>query len=113
MLPDVRASVLREIPRWAAKHVHHVITLPLQGFLIATDLDPETREGVYSGQGSEDAGWQMVFCSGNHAYYKNRSMTSLDDQYGDLQSDIAGELGFLVISSMTPSLTAWQTRRLK
>lgn len=90
-LSDLKDSILREIPREAAKYVHHCTTMPQLGFLIAVQLDHETGAGVYHGQHCPEGEWVMCFSSEDLAYYKNQLMVDLDSQYGDLPSRIVGE----------------------
>ncbi|KAK4239460.1 muts domain V-domain-containing protein [Achaetomium macrosporum] len=91
MLPDLKESVVQEVPREAAKHIRHCTVMPQLGFLTAVTLDPETGEGVYHGQHHPQDEWRMCFVSEYVAYYKNRLMLDLDSQYGDLPSRIADE----------------------
>lgn len=91
MLRDLRDAVVRDIPREAAKYVHHCTVMPQLGFLVAVRLDPDTGEGVYHGQARPDDEWTMYFASEDMVYYKNRLMMDLDSQYGDLPSRIAGK----------------------
>ncbi|KAK4128317.1 hypothetical protein N657DRAFT_652032 [Parathielavia appendiculata] len=90
-LPEVKESVVREVPREAAQYLQHCTVMPQLGFLIAVKLDPETGEGVYHGQNHPDGQWMMCFTSGDIVYYKNQLMLDLDSQYGDLPSRIADE----------------------
>ncbi|GAB1311213.1 hypothetical protein MFIFM68171_01423 [Madurella fahalii] len=90
-LPDLKRSVVRDIPRAAVEHVHHCTVMPQLGFLTAVRLNPNTREGMYHGQNCPNDEWIMCFSSEGIVYYKNRFMLDLDSQYGDLPSRIADE----------------------
>ncbi|KAL2020184.1 hypothetical protein VTK56DRAFT_8708 [Thermocarpiscus australiensis] len=81
MLPELKESVVQDMPRPAAEHVHHCTVMPQLGFLIAVGLECEMGE----------EGWIMCFASEDKAYYKNQLMLDLDSQYGDLPSRIADE----------------------
>jgi DNA mismatch repair protein MSH5 len=94
MLPDLKESVIRDVPREMAQHIRHCTVMPQLGFLIAVTLDSETGEGVYHGQHHPDGAWAMCFTSEDTVYYKNQLMLDLDTQYGDLPSRIAGELEY-------------------
>ncbi|AEO54244.1 hypothetical protein MYCTH_99556 [Thermothelomyces thermophilus ATCC 42464] len=91
ILPELKDSVVRETPREAARFIRHCTVMPQIGFLVATELDPETGEGAYHGQNDPDSEWVMCFVSEDMGYYKNRLMLDLDSQYGDLLSRIADE----------------------
>lgn len=92
ILPELKDSIARESPREAARYIRHCTVIPQIGFLVATELDPETGEGVYHGQNDPESEWVMCFVSEDTGYYKNRLMLDLDSQYGDLLSRIAGKL---------------------
>ncbi|KAL2263346.1 hypothetical protein VTK26DRAFT_7142 [Humicola hyalothermophila] len=91
LLPDWKDSVVREIPPEAAKYIRHCTIMPQLGFLVAVQLDHETREGVYHGQSCSEGEWMICFASEDTAYYKNQLMLDLDSQYGDLPSRILDE----------------------
>ena len=91
MLPELKNTVVREIPSAAAEYIRHCTIMPQLGFLIAVTLDPNSGEGVYHGQHHPEGEWTMCFASDGVVYYKNQLMLDLDSQYGDLPSRIAGE----------------------
>jgi DNA mismatch repair protein MSH5 len=103
MLPELRDSVVRGLPRAAVEHVHHCTIMPQLGFLIAVRLDTDTREGAYHGQHNPEDEWIMCFASEDMAYYKNQLMLDLDSQYGDLPSRIAGKFYEYIKYSLTKS----------
>ncbi|KAK1828220.1 muts domain V-domain-containing protein [Podospora conica] len=91
MLPEANATVRREAPPWATKHIRYCTILPELGFLVAVTLDSSTGEGFYLGQGAADGPWDPSFVNGDLVYYKNALMMDLDAQFGDLPSRIAQE----------------------
>ncbi len=91
MLPELKESVVRQIPPRAAEYIRYCTIMPDLGFLTAVSMDPETGEGIYHGQDLHDDEWTMVFFSRDIVYYKNRLMLDLDSQYGDLPSRITSQ----------------------
>ncbi len=110
MLPEIQASVVREIPREAAGYIRHCTIMPQLGFLLAVALDPETGEGFYHGQLDRGGEWTMCFSSDDVVYYRNQLTLDLDSQYGDLPSRIAGEFEPAPLLKYTKHLTI-STRR--
>jgi DNA mismatch repair protein MSH5 len=90
LLPELKQSVVQEVPTEAAQFILHCTVMPQLGFLIAVRLDPCTGEGAYHGQNHAEGEWMMCFVSDDMVYYKNQLMLDLDSQYGDLPSRIAG-----------------------
>lgn len=115
MLPEIKDAVVRESPREAAQYLRHCTVMPQEGFLIAVELDPETREGIYHGQGSPEGEWIRCFTHDDAVYYKNQLMLDLDSQYGDLPSRISGKpkppshRGRLLVTN----IITFQRRRLR
>ncbi|KAK3383895.1 muts domain V-domain-containing protein [Lasiosphaeria ovina] len=91
ILPEIKGELLRDIPEWAAEHIHHCTVIPQLGFLVAVTLNPETGEGVYSGQELTGDAWHISFISEDLVYYKTSAMADLDLQHGDLSARIADE----------------------
>ncbi|KAK3695186.1 muts domain V-domain-containing protein [Podospora appendiculata] len=91
MLPEVTRGIQKGVPPWATEHIRDCIIFPRLGFLTAVAVNPDTGQGMYDGQGSLDDEWNSVFSSGDLIYFKNRAMTDLDHEYGDLPSLIADE----------------------
>jgi DNA mismatch repair protein MSH5 len=105
MLPELKETVVRQIPPEAAEYIRHCTIMPDRGFLIGVSMDPDTGEGIYHGQGLHGDEWMMFFFSRDVVYYKNRLMLDLDSQYGDLPSCIAGQFEPHTFSKQTPTLT--------
>lgn len=114
MLPEANATVRREAPPWATKHIRYCTILPELGFLVAVTLDSSTGGGFYFGQGAADCPWDPSFVNGDLVYYKNALMLELDAQFGDLPSRIAREYHFPGLRQRC-KLIFWfvQRRRLK
>ena len=92
ILPEVKREVTAQVPRWAVQYVQECTMVPRLGFLIAVTLNPATGEGAFNGGGVADDEWHMVVMDEQRAYYKNKTMVELDEMYGDLIEEIAGEL---------------------
>ena len=54
-------------------------------------LDRETGRGNYEGQGLDDDAWNLMFCSEDMGYYKNRRMKEIDHHFGDMYGMICGK----------------------
>lgn len=91
ILSDVKREILTQIPKWAVQYVQECTIVPRLGFLIVVALNPETGEGAFNVTGLADDEWHQVVKDEQWAYYKNRAMVELDDMYGDLTEEIAGE----------------------
>ncbi|KFY84055.1 hypothetical protein V500_09653 [Pseudogymnoascus sp. VKM F-4518 (FW-2643)] len=83
-LSQVAAKLVSELPEWAAQYVQNCIFFPQLGFLTVVTLDPETGSGNYEGQGLDDDAWNLMFCSEDMGYYKNRQMKEIDHHFGDM-----------------------------
>lgn len=90
-LSQVAAKLVSELPEWAAQYVQNCIFFPQLGFLTVVTLDRETGRGNYEGQGLDDDAWNLMFCSEDMGYYKNRRMKEIDHHFGDMYGMICGK----------------------
>ena len=67
----------------------NVIFFPQIGYLIAMRLDSETGEPVY--EGTIDDPWERMFTTGNVAYFKNSKMSEMDEELGDMYTQVCGK----------------------
>lgn len=95
-LSQVAAKLVAELPEWAAQYVQNCIFFPQLGFLTVVTLDPKTGKGNYEGQGLDDDVWNLMFCTEDMGYYKNRQMKDIDNHFGDMYGMICGksQLGY-------------------
>ena len=91
VLPRVREEIRTQTPVWASRHINRCTVLPELGFLLAVTLNPNTREGVYNGQGMIGDYWELELIDGDLVHCKTAIMRDLDAQYGELPSEIASE----------------------
>ncbi|KAF7860638.1 hypothetical protein EAF04_008157 [Stromatinia cepivora] len=89
-LAEVQRKMTDDIPEWARQYVENCIYFPQLGFLTVVQLDPDTGEGKYKGEGTEEDEWAQTFVSDEKVYYKNRRMREMDEYIGDMYSTIAG-----------------------
>ncbi|KAI0489521.1 muts domain V-domain-containing protein [Xylaria cf. heliscus] len=82
LLGNVNAKLRSGIPEWARKYVQACIFLPQLGFLTTVSVNPQTGKGDYDGEGLHDT-WNCMFVVDGHAYYKNRQMKEMDEEFGD------------------------------
>jgi len=92
LLTKVASRLASELPEWAAQYVENCIFFPQLGFLTVVALDPATGAGKYEGEGTENDVWERSFVSNDMGYYKNRRMKEMDNQFGDMYSEICGKL---------------------
>lgn len=90
-LSKVAAKLMRDIPEWATQYVSNCVFIPQLGFLTVVVLDPITGKGSYEGEGTDDGSWDLMFCTEDRGYYKNRQMKEIDDHFGDMYSMICGK----------------------
>lgn len=91
-LTEVQRKMTDDIPEWARQYVENCIYFPQLGFLTVVQLDPNTGEGKYKGEGTEEDEWAQTFVSDEKVYYKNRRMREMDEYIGDMYSMITGKL---------------------
>lgn len=89
-LSKVCAKLMTDIPEWATQYVCNCVFFPQLGFLTAVILEPETGRGKYEGEGTDDSSWDLMFCTADRVYYKNRQMKEIDGHFGDLYGMVCG-----------------------
>ncbi|KAB8291251.1 hypothetical protein EYC80_009938 [Monilinia laxa] len=87
-LTEVQRKMTDDLPEWARQYIENCIYFPQLGFLTVVQLDPNTGEGKYKGEGTEEDEWTQTFVSDEKVYYKNRRMREMDEYIGDLYSMI-------------------------
>lgn len=85
LLCQVSAHIVARVPAVLNAQIN-VIFFPQIGFLIACRVDEETGSGAY--EGPQDDRWEKMFVTENAAYYKNSNMIELDEEFGDIYSQI-------------------------
>ncbi|OPB43495.1 Regulation of HR towards crossover [Trichoderma guizhouense] len=89
LLTEVANSVTQDLPTWARRHIKSCIFLPQLGFLTVVEQDSQQTNGGFDLECTNDGQWKKSFVDNEKAYYKNRHMTDLDNQYGDIYSQIS------------------------
>ncbi|QYS94059.1 Regulation of HR towards crossover [Trichoderma simmonsii] len=89
LLTEVANSVTQDLPTWARRHIKSCIFLPQLGFLTVVEQDSQQMDGGFDLECTNDGQWKKSFVDNEKAYYKNRHMTDLDNQYGDIYSQIS------------------------
>ncbi|KAH0532401.1 hypothetical protein TsFJ059_001095 [Trichoderma semiorbis] len=89
LLTEVANSVTQDLPTWARRHIKSCIFLPQLGFLTVVEQDSQQMNGGFDLECTNDGQWKKSFVDNEKAYYKNRHMTDLDNQYGDIYSQIS------------------------
>ncbi|ESZ91643.1 DNA mismatch repair protein Msh6 [Sclerotinia borealis F-4128] len=87
-LTEAQRKLADDLPEWARQYVENCIYFPQLGFLTVVQLDPDTGEGKYKGEGTEEDEWAQTFVSDEKVYYKNRRMREMDEYIGDMYSMI-------------------------
>ncbi|KAI1812738.1 muts domain V-domain-containing protein [Poronia punctata] len=82
LLASVIGRLRSDLPEWAQKYVQNCIFFPQLGFLTVVSINPDTGKVDYDGEGSNDR-WERMFVTEDGAYYKNRKMKDMDDEFGD------------------------------
>ncbi|KAF7936017.1 uncharacterized protein EAE98_002236 [Botrytis deweyae] len=88
LLTEVQQKMSDDIPEWARQYVENCIYFPQLGFLTVVQLDPNTGEGRYKGEGTDEDEWSQTFVSDEKVYYKNGHMRQMDEYIGDMYSMI-------------------------
>lgn len=91
-LTEVQRKMTDDLPEWARQYIENCIYFPQLGFLTVVQLDPNTGEGKYKGEGTDEDEWAQTFVSDEKVYYKNTRMREMDEYVGDLYSMITGKL---------------------
>ncbi|KAI1115243.1 muts domain V-domain-containing protein [Nemania sp. NC0429] len=81
-LARVITTLRSTIPEWARKYLQNCIFFPQLGFLTVVSINPQTGKGNYDGEGLSDT-WECMFVADGSAYYKNRQMKEMDEEFGD------------------------------
>ncbi|PTB47965.1 hypothetical protein M431DRAFT_525746 [Trichoderma harzianum CBS 226.95] len=89
LLTEVANSVTQDLPTWARRHIKSCIFLPQLGFLTVVEQESQQTNGGFDLECTNDGRWKKSFVDNEKAYYKNRHMTDLDNQYGDIYSQIS------------------------
>ncbi|KKP07083.1 exocyst complex protein EXO70 [Trichoderma harzianum] len=89
LLTEVANSVTQDLPTWTRRHIKSCIFLPQLGFLTVVEQDSQQTNGGFDLECTNDGQWKKSFVDNEKAYYKNRHMTDLDNQYGDIYSQIS------------------------
>lgn len=88
-LARVIAKLRSTIPEWARKYLQNCIFFPQLGFLTVVSINPQTGKGNYDGEGLNDT-WNCMFIADGSAYYKNKQMKDMDEEFGDSYCMIIG-----------------------
>ena len=91
-LTNIVNDINQRIPQWAAQYIKSCIFLPQLGFLTVVERDSARRAGKYEGEGSDEGQWQRKIVDSDVVCYKNKFMDELDQQYGDMYSEIGGKI---------------------
>lgn len=92
-LTEVANHVAQSLPVWARRCIRSCIFLPQLGFLTVVEQDYQQSGSSFDEECAGDGLWKKSFTDNDTAYYKNRHMTELDEQYGDIYSQISGMTG--------------------
>ncbi|KAK1253925.1 hypothetical protein MKX07_002002 [Trichoderma sp. CBMAI-0711] len=91
-LTEVANHVAQDLPICARQYIRSCIFLPQLGFLTVVEQDHRQSGSSFDEECAGDGLWKKSFTDNDTAYYKNRHMTELDEQYGDIYSQISGKL---------------------
>ncbi|KAI9685968.1 MAG: MutS protein msh5 [Bathelium mastoideum] len=83
LLSKVADHISADVPQALGANLN-VILLPQIGYLIAMELDPDTREPIYEGNAGDP--WERIFTSRDMVYFKNGKMSQMDEELGDIYS---------------------------
>lgn len=53
-------------------------------------MNPKTGQAYW--EGTEEDNWEKMFTSDKMVYYKNDQMNEMDNQFGDIYTEICGQL---------------------
>lgn len=84
MLSRVAAEIASQVPENIREL--NVIFFPQIGFLVSVGHDEDAVPTPYTGP--EDDPWEKMFNSESCAYYKNMHTSALDNEFGDIYSNI-------------------------
>jgi len=89
LLSAVARDLAEAIPVGLPKDLN-VIYFPQIGYLIAMPMNLETGQAYWDG--TEEDNWEKMFTSDKMVYYKNDQMNEMDTQFGDIYTEICGQL---------------------
>ncbi|KAF3077429.1 Exocyst complex protein EXO70 [Trichoderma lentiforme] len=112
LLTEVANSVTQDLPTWARRHIKSCIFLPQLGFLTVVEQDSQQTNGGFDLECSNDGQWKKSFVDNEKAYYKNRHMTDLDNQYGDIYSQISEDREVEVMQKLAVDIIAQENTLL-
>lgn len=90
LLSHVSRHLCAEIPNGLPTDLA-VMYFPQLGFLIQAPLPSLGTPPIWESLETEEP-WERMFSNDAFAYYKNSKMREMDDHFGDVYSDICGEL---------------------
>ncbi|KAH0498691.1 hypothetical protein TgHK011_005931 [Trichoderma gracile] len=88
-LTEVANHVAQDLPVCARQCIRSCIFLPQLGFLTVVEQLYQQSGSSFDEECAGDGLWKKSFTDNEVAYYKNRHMTELDEQYGDIYSQIS------------------------
>ncbi|KAL6879625.1 P-loop containing nucleoside triphosphate hydrolase protein [Trichoderma longibrachiatum] len=88
-LTEVANHVAQDLPVWARQYIRSCIFLPQLGFLTVVEQEHQQSGSSFDEDCAGDGRWKKLFTDNETAYYKNHPMTELDEQYGDIYSQIS------------------------
>ncbi|KPM44866.1 hypothetical protein AK830_g1688 [Neonectria ditissima] len=106
-LTQVISHMNRKLPEWACQYVRSCIFLPQIGFLTVVELNPETGNGRYEGEGVTGGVWEKLFEADGAVCYKNSYMRELDEEYGDIYCQI-GDREVEIIHSLATIILEYE-----
>ncbi|KAJ4864495.1 exo70 exocyst complex subunit domain-containing protein [Trichoderma breve] len=112
LLTEVANSVTQDLPTWARRHIKSCIFLPQLGFLTVVEQDSQQTNGGFDLECTNDGQWKKSFVDNEKAYYKNRHMTDLDNQYGDIYSQISEDREVEVMQKLAVDIIAQENTLL-
>lgn len=102
LLTKVATDLSNDVPEWAHQYIENCIFFPQLGFLTVVPLDPNTGLGKYTGEGTDDTSWQMMFSTDELGYFKNSQMREMDTYFGDMYGMICGNTLPLILLHHIP-----------
>ncbi|KAL6700238.1 muts domain V domain-containing protein [Trichoderma pleuroticola] len=89
LLTKAANAITEDLPTWARRHIKSCIFLPQLGFLTVVEQDSQQTNGRFDVEFTSNGHWKKSFTDNETVYYKNRYMTDLDDEFGDIYSQIS------------------------
>lgn len=88
LLSTIARDLAERIPAVLPNELN-VIYFPQIGYLIAMPMDPASGHSAW--EGAEEDHWERIFTSNRMVYYKNDQMTEMDNEFGDIYTEICGK----------------------